>query len=108
MKLAKLSDFNKGWIVGQFEPSLLKADFEVGIHTHNAGEHHQDHFHKINTEINILLDGQMNVNGRLIAPGDIFILEPYEISQVEFITDVRLVVVRNGSDPKDKYVVELK
>jgi mannose-6-phosphate isomerase-like protein (cupin superfamily) len=108
MKKARLEDFYKGWVVGNFEPSLLKADFEVGVAKHTAGEYHQDHFHKKNTEINIVIEGRMTINGEEFGPNDIFILYPYEISQAEFLTDVTIVIIRDKSDPSDKFEVNIK
>lgn len=108
MKIDHIDNFIKGWFVGNFEPSLLKADFEVGLHQHSAGEYHQDHFHKLGTEINVMIEGQIKINGKIFGPGDIFVFEPYEISQVEYLTNVKLIVVRNISDPNDKYNVEIK
>jgi len=108
MKIAHIEQFTKGWFVGNFDPSLLKADFEVGLHQHKAGEFHQDHFHKLGTEINVMIEGHLLLNGNEFGPGEIFVLEPYEISQVEYLTDVKLIVVRDISDPNDKYEVEIK
>lgn len=105
MDIFRLENFVRGWIVGNFEPSLLKTNFEVGITTHQAGEKHQDHFHKNSTEINVLLQGEMIVNGKKIVQGDIFILHPYEVSIVEFITDVTVIVIRDKSDPFDKFLL---
>lgn len=107
MKRAHINDFFKGWIVGNFEPSLLKADFEVGIATHTAGEFHQDHFHKKCTEINVVIEGSVKINGEVFNNGDIFVLYPYEVSQAEFITDVKILVIRDKSDPLDKYSFEI-
>lgn len=108
MKKYHLNDFKKGWFVGNFEPSLLKANFEVGYHQHTAGEFHQDHFHKLSTEINVIIEGQIKINDQVFGPGDIFVLAPYEVSQAEFLTDVKLIVVRDISDPTDKYNIEIK
>jgi mannose-6-phosphate isomerase-like protein (cupin superfamily) len=107
MKHAHIKDFVKGWFVGNFEPSLLKADFEVGVAKHKAGEFHQDHFHKKAIEINVVLEGRMTINGEEFGPGDIFVLHPYEVSQAEFITDVTVVIVRDRSDPSDKYEFDI-
>lgn len=107
MKKEKLENFFKGWVVGNFEPSLLKADFEVGIANHQAGEYHQDHFHKKSIEINIVINGKIKVNNEEFTSGDIFVLYPYEVSQVEFLTDVTIVIIRDRSDPMDKYEFEI-
>lgn len=103
MKIAHIDDFFKGWFVGNFEPSLLKANFEVGFHQHTAGEFHGDHFHKKGTEINLVVEGTIKINDKTFGPGEIFVLEPFEVSQCEYLTDVKLVVVRNISDPNDKF-----
>jgi hypothetical protein len=108
MKTYKLDDFYKGWLVGNFEPALFKADVEVGIAKHTAGEYHQDHFHKVNTEYNIVLGGKVRINDQVFGPGDVFVLYPYEVSQAEFITDVTIVIIRDHSDPNDKYEFEIK
>lgn len=107
MKTARIEDFFKGWFVGNFEPSLLKANFEVGLHEHKAGEFHQDHFHKQSIEVNLVLEGQIKINDSIFISGDIFVLYPYEISQCEYLTDVKLVVVRDRSDPLDKFEVQI-
>lgn len=107
MKIFNLADFKKGWVVGKFEPSILKENFEVGIHRHYEGEYHQDHFHKKCTEVNIVIRGRILINGKEFVKDDIFVFEPYEVSQVEYLTDVELVVIRNISDPTDKYEIKI-
>ena len=55
MKLHKLKDMFKGWIVGNFEPSLYKTDdVEVAVKNYKAGERDENHYHKIATEITII------------------------------------------------------
>ena len=50
MIVGKLSDTYRGWVIGDFEPSLLKTkDFEVGILTHLKGEQWPAHYHKKGT-----------------------------------------------------------
>jgi hypothetical protein len=50
----------------------------------------------------------MKINGVEFGPNDIFILYPYEVSIAEFLTDVTIVIIRDNSDPKDKYEIEIK
>lgn len=107
MKTSHIDNFVKGWFVGNFEPSLLKENFEVGFHRHSAGEYHQDHFHKKSTEINLVVEGKIKINDKIFTTGDIFVLEPYEVSQCEYLTDVKLVVVRNLSDSSDKFEINI-
>tara|TARA_B100001094_G_C18187164_1_gene804568 strand:- start:2527 stop:2859 length:333 start_codon:yes stop_codon:yes gene_type:complete len=107
MDVNNLKHMKGGWLIGNFEPSVFKADFEVGIHKHKKGEFHQDHFHKIGTEINCVLEGIVKINGKQFLQDDIFILYPYEISQVEYITDCKILVARSHSIPSDKYICEV-
>lgn len=50
MKVSKLDEFFKGWVVGNFEPSLFKTDdFEVSVKNYKKGDYEQSHYHKIAT-----------------------------------------------------------
>jgi quercetin dioxygenase-like cupin family protein len=106
MKISRIEDYFRGWYVGNFEPTCFKTDqFEVGILNHKKGELWPAHLHKISTEINFLLDGEMTIQGNLLKSGDIFIIEPNEIADPVFHTDCRLVVIKTPSIPQDKYEV---
>jgi hypothetical protein len=107
MRIYNINDFKRGWFIGNFEPSLLHANFEVAVQKNKAGQPHIDHFHKKGTEYNVVLEGELIINGRKFVKDDVFILEPYEISQVEYITDNTVLVVRDISDPNDKYEVQV-
>ena len=52
--------------------------------------------------------GKVKINGEIFSEGDIFILYPYEVSQVEYLTDVELTVVRDICDTDDKYMFDIK
>lgn len=106
MEIHKLDKMINGWFVGNFDPAVLKTDqFEVAYQTHKAGESHDIHYHKKSREYNVLVHGEMIINEQKLNAGDIFILEPYEVSEPTFLTDVELVVVRTSSVKGDKYVV---
>ena len=45
----------------------------------------------------------MIVNKKELKAGDIFIFEPYVVSEAEFLEDTELIVVRNSSNTKDKH-----
>ncbi|MGV7234728.1 MAG: hypothetical protein ACQ9ET_00575 [Nitrosomonadaceae bacterium] len=93
--------------MGNFDPVVLQTDqFEVAYQTHEAGEAHDIHYHKKTREYNVLIHGTMIINEQELNAGDIFIIEPYEVSEPTFITAVELIVVRYpGSIAGDKYVV---
>ena len=106
MIVGKLSDTTRGWVIGDFEPSLLKTkDFEVGILTHIKGEQWPAHYHKKGTEYNILIKGKMNVCDTELEAGDTFIIEPNEVADPTFYEDCTIVCIKVPGDSKDKYIV---
>ena len=106
MKIDKMSNMIGGWFVGDFDPSVYKTDqFEVCYKQHHQGEIWDNHYHKIATEINYLIRGEMKINDTLLCEGDIFLIEPHEISVPEFLTDCELIVVKTPSIKGDKYIV---
>jgi hypothetical protein len=64
-----------------------------------------DGTHKVTTELNYIVSGELKVNGKVMGAGDMWIYEPNEISNVEFLEDSDLIVVRWPSIPSDKYIV---
>ena len=67
MKKFKLDDMKGGWFVGNFEPSVMKADFEVGI-PDTKRESSTIIFHKKGTEINVMRKGKIKLNGEIFEP----------------------------------------
>ena len=104
MKTYKIQDFYRGWFIGNFEPSLIKTEnFEVGLLTHKKNEQWPKHYHIVATEYNLLVSGSMIIRETRIEPGEIFILEPYEIADPEFLEDCVVLCVKVPSLPGDKY-----
>ena len=56
MNVSKITDYHRGWFIGNFDPSILKTEhFEVGILTHKKGENWPAHYHKDSVEYNVLI-----------------------------------------------------
>ena len=107
MKIFKLSDMHKGWFVGDFKPTAFATkDFEVNYRTHPAGSNWEVHYHSKTTEINLIVKGKMKFNGTILEKEDIFIVEPWQISDPEFIEDTTVICVRTPS-LNDKKVIKL-
>lgn len=107
MKVTRIEDYKGGWFVGNFEPSALKtALFEACYKIHPKGDVWDTHYHKVATEINYIVEGRMNIQGRELVKGDIFILEPYEIADPVFLEDCVVFIIKTPSVPADKYTVE--
>ncbi|MBU89057.1 MAG: hypothetical protein CMA57_01480 [Euryarchaeota archaeon] len=104
MKQANIADFKAGWFVGDFQPSIFKNPFfEVAHHKHKKGCETFPHFHKVTNELNYIVSGELKVDGMLMSAGDMWIYEPNEVSDVEFLADSELIIVRWPSIPSDKY-----
>lgn len=106
MKLARLDEMKSGWFVGNFEPTSFRTQaFEACYRVHPAGEQWPKHFHKIATEINLLVSGRMTLGGVTLTSGDIFILEPGDVADPIFEEDCSVICIKTPSLPADKYVV---
>jgi quercetin dioxygenase-like cupin family protein len=106
MKIIKLNKMKRGWMIGDFEPSILKTDlFEIAYLTHKKDEIWPNHYHAIATEYNLLVRGSMTVCYKKINPGEIFIIEPNEEAAPIFHEDCEIVCIKVPSLPKDKHEV---
>jgi mannose-6-phosphate isomerase-like protein (cupin superfamily) len=102
-----LRDFQRGWIVGNFEPSIERIEAcEVSIMHHKAGEETTPHFHTSSREINVVISGKLLVDKKPLVSNDIFTYNANEISNVEFLSDTVLCIIRIPSAPNDKIIVE--
>jgi quercetin dioxygenase-like cupin family protein len=106
MKIHKLKDMFRGWVVGNFEPSLYKTDdVEVAVKNYKAGDTEEKHYHKIATEITIISDGKVRMNGTIYGSGDIVTIEPGEATDFEALQDTITTVVKIPCVKDDKYIV---
>lgn len=109
MRIDKLENFTKGWFIGNFDPALFKTDqFEISLQTHHYGEYVEPHYQKTATEYNLIVNGSLSANGYICGAGDIFVYEPEEVCNVQFLTPtVTIVVVKTPSvGIEDKVVVD--
>lgn len=106
MKVNKLKDMFRGWVVGNFEPSLYKTDeVEVAVKEYKAGDKEPLHYHKIATEITVITSGMVLMNGVLYNGGDIITIEPGESTNFEALTDAVTTVIKLPCVKDDKYIV---
>tara|TARA_R110000824_G_C15229444_1_gene678374 strand:+ start:8208 stop:8531 length:324 start_codon:yes stop_codon:yes gene_type:complete len=106
MKVLNFEEMKGGWFVGDFEPTAYKTkDFEVCYKFHSKGEVWDKHYHKKCTEINLLIKGVMKMRGQILKSGQIFILEPFEVADPEFIEDCYVLCVKTSSEKGDKICI---
>ena len=107
MRKSRIENFERGWIIGNFEPSLLKTEqFEVALLRESKNTAPAAHFQRVATEYNILVEGRMIICGEEVVAGDVFVIEPFEIAAPEILEDCLIVCVKTPSIPEDKILVE--
>lgn len=105
MRTADLKNFFKGWFVGNFEPSLIKTnDVEVAVKKYVAGDYENSHYHKIATEITLIVSGEVEMNSVKYKADDIIVIEPNEKTDFKCLTDVVTVVVKYPGASNDKFI----
>jgi quercetin dioxygenase-like cupin family protein len=105
MTVAKLNEMTRGWFVGDFSPTAFAtAGCEVGVKEYKAGDREPRHHHKIATEITLILDGEVTMNGTVFRAGDIVTVSPNESVEFVALTDARNVVVKTPCILGDKYL----
>lgn len=103
IEVHELNEYLRGWFIGNFSPAVLKTkDFEVGILTHKKGEFWQGHYHHFSDEYNLLIEGQMTINGKLIRRNQIFVIKKKIVASPQFLEDCKILVVKVPSIPGDK------
>ncbi len=105
MKTARLEDMVKGWFVGNFSPTLHRTgEVEVAVKRYQAGESEAAHYHKIATEFTVITQGEVEMNGKRYASGDIIVIEPGDVTDFRAVTDATTTVVKIPGATQDKFL----
>ena len=105
MKVDKLDTFFKGWVVGNFNPSLFKTnDFEVAVKEYKTGDYEVSHYHKVATEITIITKGLVRMNGVVYTQGDVITIEPGESTDFKVLDNTTTTVIKFPCVEGDKYL----
>ncbi len=106
MKIEKLENMFKGWVVGNFEPTLYKTnDVEVAVKKYSSGDYESKHYHKIATEITVIAKGKVLMNGNEYNSGDIITIKPGEATDFKVLEDTITTVIKLPCVENDKYIV---
>ena len=107
MEKHQIEDFFKGWIVGDFSPSLHRnSDFELAVKFFKKGQVEAAHKQLIATEITVVIEGEIRLGSSYFTRGDIISIPPNEVADFESLTDSSLVCIKFPSIPNDKVVVD--
>ena len=106
MRQFRLENMIKGWFVGNIVPAALRTSaVEVAVKKYETGAHDRAHFHKIATEVTVLISGTAELNGKRYGPGDIMVIEPGEVTDFRTLEATVTVVVKIPGANDDKYEV---
>tara|TARA_B110000879_G_scaffold198637_1_gene270579 strand:- start:53 stop:382 length:330 start_codon:yes stop_codon:yes gene_type:complete len=107
MQVAKLKDMVKGWFVGAFNPTLINTnDVEVAVKEYEKGDFEGKHYHKIATELTVIVSGAVKMNDVIYTKGDIIVIEPNEATDFEAVENTVCTVVKYPGASNDKYLGE--
>lgn len=103
MKVSRIEDFQGGWFVGDFSPSILRTNAaEVAVKFFEAGATETEHYQRSAMEITVVVSGECRMGDASLAAGDVVMVEPLVPCDFEALTDVTLVAVKLPSSPDDK------
>lgn len=106
MKTARIDEMTKGWFVGNFKPTLYRTeDVEVAVKKYRKGDAEGAHYHKVATELTVIVSGSVRMNEAIYREGDIIIMEPGDVTDFCALTDAVNVVVKLPGAQNDKYGV---
>lgn len=81
-------------------------DVEVAVKSYNKGDYETRHYHKIATELTVIISGRVRMNGIEYGKGDIIVMEPNEATDFECLEDgTQNVVVKIPGANNDKYTL---
>ncbi len=106
MKKYNLNQFTRGWIIGDFEPNIIRTkDFEFMVRSYKEGDKEQAHVHKVADEITVIVSGIFSMNGDIFKTGDIIHLSPGDSTDFVCMESGTTAVVKTPSVMGDKYVI---
>ena len=104
MQIKHISSMHKGWLIGDFTPSMIRTEqFEFAIQQYKAGDVEFYHYHKIASELTVIIQGTAEMNGQRFQEGDAILLEPGEGTDFKAISNVITAVIKIPSVKNDKF-----
>lgn len=105
MEKFNLLDYTKGWVIGNFEPSLFKnKDVEISIKKYIKGDYEISHTHHISLEYTIIVIGKVLMNNIEYTTNDIIKINQGEYTDFKVLEDTITVVIKTPSSINDKYI----
>jgi quercetin dioxygenase-like cupin family protein len=107
MNVLNINNMIKGWFVGNIIPTALTTkECEVAYKEYLAGDYDKKHYHKIATEVTLIVRGTVEMNGITYSKNDIIVINPGEATDFKALEDSATVVVKVPGANNDKYMVD--
>lgn len=107
MRHSRLQDMTKGWFIGLFSPAAYTCNAcEVAVKHYREAESEGAHYHKVATEITVVISGVVKMCGQHWTAGSIVVLDPGDVTDFTAIVDSTTVVVKIPGALNDKYMIE--
>lgn len=104
MDIFDLDSMTNGWFIGNFAPTALTTtDVEVAVKRYKTGDQEKKHFHKIATEVTVVVSGKVEMCEQIFSAGSIIVLRPGEATSFRALEDSINVVVKIPGAIQDKY-----
>lgn len=104
MKKYRLEQFKNGWIVGDFDPHIIRTKaFEFMVRHYRKGDMEKRHVHKVADEISVVVYGKFRMSNMILEKGDIIHLSPGDPTDFECVEDGATAVIKTPSVIGDKY-----
>jgi len=105
MEVRNLSEFLKGWFIGNFEPSMLKSlEFEVAIKSFSKGDFEPNHKQITAVEFTVVLSGEIEINDNKFYKNQIIRVNPGEIANFLALSDATVLCIKTPSIASDKVI----
>jgi quercetin dioxygenase-like cupin family protein len=103
MELSNLSEYKAGWFIGNFSPAFVETkEFEVCYKEFLAGEIEAPAVQKIATEVTLVIEGKIEMNGETLKPGDLCLISPGEVAHFRALENSIVLGIKFPSIPDDK------
>lgn len=105
-KFQQIDCGDRGWFIGNWPNAALQTNnVEVSGQFFVKGSTGSPHYHKIATEITLVVSGKILFNENELGPGEIIVINPNEVSNYIALEDSYLVIVKTPGALNDKYYV---
>ena len=103
MERLNLESYFNGWIIGDFNPSVMRTpEIEVGVKNFLVGEKEPEHYQKLASEVTFVLKGRIRMGNQVMASGEGLMVKPEEVLDFEALEDSIVLAIKFPSLPDDK------